>query len=195
MAGSTVDAKARERARNAQVDQGRITNELVQFQRGMFRVLDSYALNRLSSTPTLDRLLPIYSAVLSRPVTSGEGVFPPELYDQILAEKRAERLFDPEIVGAVLDILDLTDLAVRELSPGVYNALQKWVADNEPDQKQIELAAEKAAELDRMLSRIEERMQRWEDLNEIIATLREMAEIQDSLSKQVDVSTPDDESR
>jgi hypothetical protein len=46
-----------------------------------------------------------------------------------------------------------------------------------------------------MLSRIEERMQRWEDLNEIIATLREMAEIQDSLSKQVDVSTPDDESR
>lgn len=195
MAGSAVDDKARERARNAQVDQGRITNELVQFERGMFRVLDSYTLNRLSTKPTLDRLLPIYTSFLSRPVTSGDGVFPPELYDQLLAEKRAERLFDPEIVGAVLDIMDLTDVAVRELSPSVYNALQTWVTDAEPEQQQIELAASRADELDRMLSRIEERMQRWEDLNEIIATLREMAEIQDSLSKQVEVTAPGDENR
>jgi len=184
-----VDSGSLDRGRNAQVDQGRITNELVQFSRGMLRVLDVLVLNRLSSAPTLERIQPIYDRFLSQPVTSNEEVFPDALYRAVLTEKRAGRLFDPEVVGAALDIMDLADKAVAELSPAVYSALQDWGADERHDDAHLERAFTNARELNRLLTLLEERMQRWEQLAEIIEILRSLEHTETELGKDVPVKT------
>jgi len=188
-----ADSAALDAARRAQVDQGRITNELTQFLRAMQRVLDAYTLNRLGNVPTLERMLPVYDEFLSRPTDSADGVFPPALYAKLLAEKRAERLFDPDVLGAVLDILDLSDQAVESLSPSVYAALLEWGRDQRHPRDVLQTALERADELDALLTRLEERMQRWEHLNEIIEILSGLANTEDELSKEVPVKAGTDE--
>src|SRR6185503_6670392 len=51
-------AKPYERGRDAQVDQGRVTNDLAQFLSGIHQVFDSYVLGRVGAEATIERLLP-----------------------------------------------------------------------------------------------------------------------------------------
>ena len=181
-----ADAAALDRGRDLQVDQGRVTNEIDQFLRGIHRVFDAYVMNRLGSIPTIDRLLPLYDAALAPPVDDAEDVFPRSLYAQIVTEKRERRLYDPEILGTLLDIMDIGDLAVMELSPEVYEALRSWADGEEARPEILAEAQRRAEELEEKLRELDRRMDRWEDLNEIIELARQIEIRQRQIAEPLD---------
>ncbi len=172
-------------ARDLQVDEGRVANDLRQFLAGIEGVFDAYVLNRMGSPPTIDRVLPLYAATLAEPPKAGEPVFGPALYGRIIGEKRAGRLYDPEIIGTLLDILDIGDRVSTEIAPAVFEALRVWAGREDTDGDPLETAESAAVELDAQLAELERRMERWEDLNEIIARLRDLKDTQIDLSQPV----------
>lgn len=171
------------RARDLQVEQGRVSGDLERFLDGIHRVFDAYVLNRLGSGPTVDRLLPMYHRALSGPVGDDGSVFPRSLYREVVDEKRAGRLYDPEVLGALLDIMDLGDTAVLDLSPGIHSSLREWAQSPVNNADQMPLALSRAEELARKLEELERRMDRWEDLAEIIELAREIRDRQGDISR------------
>lgn len=182
------DARSLERARDLQVDQGRVTNDLRQFRSGIRGVMDAYVLNRLGTPTTGDRLLAMYREAFDVPVSESGAVFPESLYDAVLVEKRAERIYDPEVLGALLDILDLTEQATIDLSPQVYDAARGFV-DDDRDPARLAEARRLSVELETLLARIDERMDRWEALNELIALAYQVRDAQDELDDPIDTGS------
>jgi hypothetical protein len=170
-----------ERGRDVQVDQGRVTNDLAQFLKGIQQVFDSYVLDRVGAGTTIDKLLPIYHEELAKP--SDEEVFPASLYRRIVAEKRADRLYDPDVLGALLDIMDIGERATEEVSPSVYKSLLAWTTEPAHDPAELERAEKSATELAALLAEIDRRMQRWGELNLLIEIARDIRNTQDQLSK------------
>ncbi len=182
--GAPVGAQV-DRGVELQVEQGRVTGEIQQFCRGVERVFDAYVLNRLGAVVTVDKLLPFYDAALRLPVDDSESVFGPALYGPVLEAKRAGRLFDPEEIGALLDILDLGDEAGGELSPSVYESLRVWSGDSARPES-LEEAERRAVELEAKLREIGRRMDRWETLNELIEQARQIRARQRELAAPLD---------
>lgn len=185
LADAPPDARALERGRDLQVDQGRLTNDLRQFRTGIRGVLDAYVLNRLGTPTTGDKLLALYRTAFEQTVAESGAVFPDSLYDAVLVEKRAERIYDPEVLGALLAILDLTEQATVELSPAIYEQARSFVdEDRNPDH--LDEARRLGTELEALLTRIDERMDRWEALNELIALAYQVRDAQDELDDPID---------
>ena len=181
LAKSPANSAAVERGRDLQVDQGRVTNDLTQFLSGIHQVLDSYVLDRIGAATAIDKLLPLYHAALALP--SDEEVLPASLYAQIVAEKRADRIYDAEVLGALLDIMDLGDRAVAVVSPAVYKSLVAWAGEKAHDPADLERAEKSATDLATLLYEIDQRMQRWGELNLLIELARDIRDAQDGLSK------------
>lgn len=181
VAKSADDPAALDRGRNVQVDQGRVTNDLAQFLKGIQQVFDSYVLDRVGAGTTIDKLLPIYDEELAKP--SDEEVFPASLYRRIVAEKRSDRLYDPDVLGALLDIMDLGERATGEVSPSVYKSLVAWTTEPAHDPAELERAEKSSTELAALLAEIDRRMQRWGELNLLIEIARDIRNTQDQLSK------------
>jgi len=109
--------------------------------------------------------------------------------------KRERRLYDPNILGALLDIMDLGDDALTALSPSVYEALRAWADDDEPRPEMLEEAERRAIELETRLRELDRRMDRWEDLNELIELARQITNRQRELSDDATKKNLDGESR
>ena len=181
--GTTPAPRELERGRDLQVDQGRVTNDLAQFLGGIRQVFDSYVLDRVGDGPAIERLLPLYHEALAAPAEADEQVFPDSLYDKILTERRENRLFDPQVLGTLLEILDLGDRAVRELSPAVYRELDSWTGGVSHDHAHLVEADRLAAELGARLAELDLRMQRWEELGALIEIAQTIRDIEDGLSE------------
>ena len=147
-------------------------------------------MNRVGSVPTIDRLLPFYHDTLAQPVEDGEEVFSRALYDRIVAEKRERRLYDPEILGTLLEIMDHGDGARVDLSPGVYEALRTWSDGADARPETLEEAQRRAEQLEQRLRELDRSMDRWEDLNEIIELARQIAIRQKQIADPLDPGAP-----
>jgi hypothetical protein len=180
-AAKSAAAAAAGRGRDVQVDAGRVTNDIVQFLTGIRQVFDSYVLDRVGAGTTIDKLVPLYHEALAQP--SDDQVFPASLYERIVAEKRADRLYDPDVLGALLDIMDLGDRAAGEVSPSVGKELAAWAEDKAKDPAALERAEKAATELGALLAEIDQRMQRWGEMNLLIEMARDIRNTQDQLSK------------
>jgi len=99
------------------------------------------------------------------------------------AEKRADRVYDPDVLGALLDIMDLGDHAIADVSPAVYKELVAWADDKAHDPAALERAEKSATELGALLAEIDQKMQRWGELNLLIEMARDIRNTQDQLSK------------
>lgn len=176
-----VDAAAVDRGRNLQVDNGRVGADVVQFLNGIHQVFDAYVLDRVGADSVVDKLLPLYHEALAKP--SDEEVFPASLYKRIVEEKRAERVFDAEVLGALLDIMDIGDRATTEVSPAVYKALAAFAGDPAHDKAELDRAEKSAAELGALLAEIDQKMQRWGELSLLIEMARVIRGTMDQLSK------------
>jgi len=174
------DAGALERGRNLQVDSGRVGADLAQFINGIHQVFDAYVLDRVGADATIDKLLPLYHEALAKP--SDEEVFPASLYKKIVEEKRADRLYDPEVLGALLDIMDLGDRATTEVSPAVYKSLAAFSGEAAHDRADLERAEKSAMELGALLAEIDQKMQRWGELSLLIEMARVIRDTQGQLS-------------
>lgn len=178
---SKPDIAALSHGRDLQVDEGRVGNDISQFLGGIRQVFDSYVLDRVGTGPTIEKLLPIYAAELAKP--SEDQVFPESLYAKIVEERRADRIYDPEILGALLDIMDLGDRASATAAPAVYKALQTWGGDEGHPAAQLAQAEKAAADLTSLLVQIDQRMQTWGDLNYLIEIARDIRNTEQDLSK------------
>jgi hypothetical protein len=181
VAKSSADPAAVDRGRNLQVDNGRVGADLVQFLNGIHQVFDAYVLDRVGADATIDKLLPLYHEALAK--RSDEEVFPASLYKKIVEEKRADRVYDPEILGALLDIMDLGDRATTEVSPAVYKALSTFAGEGAHDKADLERAEKSAGELGAILAEIDQKMQRWGELSLLIEMARVIRDTQGQLSK------------
>lgn len=170
-----------DRGRDLQVDQGRVGGDLAIFVKGIQQVFDAYVLDRVGRGPVIESLLPIYHEELAK--RSDDVVFPPSLYQRIVEEKRADRLYDDDVLGALLDIMDLGDRGLTKLAPAAYDALADWGADPAHPASKLEIAAKAASELAALLNAIDQKMQRWGELNFLIELARDIRNTQDELSK------------
>ncbi len=181
VAGRAPDASEVDRGRALQVDDARVGADLGQFLNGIRQVFDSYVLDRVGADSTIDKLLPLYHEALAKP--SDQEVFPASLYKKIVEEKRADRVYDPEVLGALLDILDLGEHASEEVSPALCRALAAFASEPAHDRAELDRADASAKELGLLLTEIDQKMQRWGELSLLIEMAREIRDTQGRLSK------------
>ncbi|MCE9637155.1 MAG: hypothetical protein K8T90_15730 [Planctomycetes bacterium] len=186
-AGAAADTAALRRGRDLQVDQGRVTNDAGRFLVGIERVFDSNVLDRLGSGPTVDRLMPIYHEFLALPPDDAGEVFPAALYAKILAEKAAGRLYDPEILGILLDVMEMTSRVRDVEGPAAYDAIERWAADGAHAPADLAAGGAGAAVVLSTLDAIDERLQKFEDLAAIIQLA---TSIHDGLNQLTKKSAP-----
>lgn len=183
-ASGGADASAVRRGRDVQVDEGRVANEVVRFTTGIQRVFDAYVLDRVGSIPTVDRLLPLYDEFLAKaPDDSGE-VFPAALYARILEEKRANRLYDPEILGILLDVQDLSQRLREKEAPAAYDAIERWAADGPHDPAALTEATRAAEQVLATLDAMDERLQKFEDMAAILQLARNIHSAETDLTRK-----------
>lgn len=184
LGAAAADPAALRRARDVLVDEGRATNDTARFVTGTVRVIDAHVLNRLGSVPTVDRLMPLYLDHLARPPGDTGDVFPPALYAAILEEKRAKRLYDPEMLGILLDVADLATRARDEMGPAAYDALDRWTADDSPrTAAALGDPLQRAADLLATLDAVDERLQRFEDMEQIIRLAKAIHDVEEGLTR------------
>ncbi|MCG3135810.1 MAG: hypothetical protein HMLKMBBP_03575 [Planctomycetes bacterium] len=182
-AAGVPDAAALRRGRDLQVDQSRVMADLQRFETGILRVFDAYVLNRMGAAPTLEKLIPVYIEALDRaPDETGE-TFPRQLYDRIVAEKRAKALFDPDVLGTILDVMDLTDHVRAALGPAAADTMDRWIAGTPPAAGDLEAAERAAQAVLSALDAIENRMQSYQDMSAVIAELQRLRDAQDVLAR------------
>lgn len=181
---ASSDAAAVRRARDVQVDQGRVVNDTSRFLTGTRRVFDLLVLDRLGSIPTVDRLLPLYHEHLKRPPDDSGDVFPASLYATILEEKRANRLYDPELLGILLDVMDLSDRLREREGPAAQDALEKWANQAEAAAPGLGDAHARARDVLATLDAIDERLQRFDDMSQILQLAKSIRDAQKDLREK-----------
>jgi hypothetical protein len=87
------------------------------------------------------------------------------------------------VIGALLDIMDLGSRAESELSPGVAKAIAAWSAEGPHDPAQLERAEKLSTDLAAVLAEIDQKMQRWGDLNLLVEMAREVRNTEKNLSE------------
>lgn len=183
-AGPAPDASVLRRGRDTQVEIGRVSGDVARFVTGIHRVLDAEVLNRLGSVPTVDRMLPIYARHLAAPPDDSGAAFPDAIYAEVLSEKRANRLYDPEIVGILLDVMDLSDRLMTKDGPDAWDALERWTADGPHAAADLTASVAAAVRVLAVLDAIDERLQTFEDLAAIIQVARAVRQAQDDLTRR-----------
>jgi hypothetical protein len=189
--GGAADTAALMRAKDLAVDVSRAVADVQRFESGIFRVFDSYAMNRIGSVPTIDRLIPMYIEALNAPPDETGAIFPQKLYDRIVDQKRAKIIYDKDVLGILLDVMDLTNVVRVTRGPEAYDSLDRWSGAEAP---KVSTAAEleppiAAGEaLLAAFDAIEDRMQRFQDLAEIVATLQRLRDEEDRLARIPDTT-------
>lgn len=184
--GAAADSAALGRAKDLAVDVSRSVADVVRFETGIYRVFDSYVMNRIGSEPTIQRLIPMYKEALDAAPDETGSIFPQKLYDTIVDEKRAKVIYDKDVLGILLDVMDLTNVVRLDSGPKAYDSLDRWSGAEAPKVStaadlQTSITAGEA--LLAALDAIEDRMQRFQDLAEIVATLQRLRDEEDRLAR------------
>lgn len=191
---SGPDAQALDAGRDAQVDQGRVTNDLAQFVSGVERVFDAQVLNRIGNPPTLEKILPLYDRHLRAPTAQGERVFGEALYLEVVGEKRADRLFDPDVLGTLIEILDHSDQALRQTAPAAYDALRQWGDRTGHPPEHLAAAEEHSVKLAEQLRLLDDRMGEWEAIGELVNIIGSIRNTEKELAKPLPLGGSGDKS-
>jgi hypothetical protein len=89
-----------------------------------------------------------------------------------------------------MQILSLTDQAVSELSPGAYDALRAWSDDPVHAAAHLATAERLGQQLEQKLREIDERMDQWGQLQELIAIAQNIRDIELSLTESPTTKPP-----
>ncbi len=184
--GGAADAASLGRGKDLAVDVSRSVADVVRFETGIFRVFDSYVMNRIGSEPTIQRLIPMYKEALDAPPDETGTIFPQKLYDTIVDQKRAKVIYDKDVLGILLDVMDLTNVVRLDSGPKAYDSLDRWSGAEAPKVStaaDLQVAIVAGEALLAALDAIEDRMQRFQDLAEIVATLQRLRDEEDRLAR------------
>jgi hypothetical protein len=177
-----LDRVAIDRLRDAQIMQGRVGRRMEEFLGGIQRVLNGYVFNRLGNPLAGQAILEIYLRHLAEDRKDLSRVFKPALYAEVVAGFRRGEIFDPEILGILIQIIEVSTEISTDLSPRVHRLVSDLVRDPEADAvASLKEAADlQAATLSRFAS-LMNMMKRWETYHEFVIRMREIEDLQDGI--------------
>jgi hypothetical protein len=177
-----LDRAAVDRLRDVQILQGRITRKMDEFLSGIERVLNGYVFNRLGNEVAGEAMLAIYLRHLERDREDLSRVFKRELYADIVAAYRRGEIFDPEVLGILVQIHEVGTAIAEDLSPRAHGIVSELVRGDGAVAGRLQAVAEvqaaALAEFDKLMTM----MKRWETYHEFILRLQELEEDQRSIT-------------
>jgi hypothetical protein len=195
--GDPLDRAAVDRLRDGQILQGRVTRKVDEFLGGIRRVLNGYVFNRLGGNPVAgEAMLRIYLDHLERDRIDLSRVYKPELYADIVAAYRNGEIFDPEILGILVEIIEVATRLSSELSPRAHQLVSGLVrgevADPAATLKSIdEVQGACLAEFAKLM----DMMKRWETYHEFVLRMRDIEEAQEEIIDRARKSADEDGGR
>jgi len=186
--GTKLEVRDRERLRDLQVLQGRISRDMDRFGVQVGRVFNAYVYNRLASPVATERILGIFDEFLRADHENLSVVFKKDLYRQVIAAYVEGRIFDQEILQVLIEILDITFRIGGESSPRAQ-ALISGLARNEPEKGLVpDLGTVTDIQKDILADfrLLDQKMQRWEAYTELIDELRRIKEIEKEIKEGTD---------
>ena len=183
--GRGLETRDRERLRDIQVLQGRITRDMDRFATQVGRVFNAYAYNRLASPVATERILAIFDEFLRSDHENLSVVFKRELYEQVIAAYEDGRIFDQEILQVLIEILGISFRVNGESSPRAQ-ALLAGLARGEPEKDLLEdlrTVADIQKDILADFRQLDQKMQRWEAYTELIDELRRIKEIEKGIQE------------
>lgn len=161
----------------ATVAQSQVGNRLDREVRELCSILEEAVLNRLDTGPGAESLLGLYLEELaSRPV---DKVFAPAAWRELAAAHADGRFGRLDLAGRLLDMAALALQLSEDLAPVALDALTR--ARGEPDAAALGLAAEAQRRLTDVLDRLIDRMDEWEDYQEVLSLVKSLIDDQKSL--------------
>ena len=172
--------EVRDQLREIQIRQGIVTRDMGQFFSAVTRVFNAYVYNRLAKPSATERILLLFDDFLKSDHEGLSTVFKRDLYESLIAEYRAGRIYDMQILAVLIEILEISLKIGEQTSPEAHRLLT-GLARGEPEKGVSEdLARVEALQTDMLADfrLLDRKMQRWESYAELIEFLREVKTIQ-----------------
>ncbi|MCB9899503.1 MAG: hypothetical protein H6825_15970 [Planctomycetes bacterium] len=161
----------------AAVAQNQVTTRLVRETKELCGILEETITNRLDpgpgAGPVLDRYLADWRA---RPV---DETFASEAWGGLAKDYADGRFGRLDTLGRLLDMASLALQLGVDLSPAAYDRLQ--TARGDPSEASLAAAAAAQAEVATVLDRLLERMDEWEDYQEVLSLVKTLIDDQKAL--------------
>jgi hypothetical protein len=186
--GAALEKRDRERLRDLQVLQGRITRDMSRFAVLVGRVFNAYVYNRLASPVATERILAIFDDFLRNDHESLSVVFKEDLYRRVIEAYENGRIYDQEILQVLIEILSISYRISGDTSPKAQ-ALLAGLARGEPKtslEEDLRTVADIQKDILADFRQLDQKMQRWEHYTELIDELRRIKEIEKEIQEGAD---------
>ena len=167
-----------------EIDQDRITSRSGQITRDFTELVEEYLLNRLDPSLSAERALAFYLETLAA-IDHGMR-FEARDYQELLAAHREGKFGQLDFLGNLFDMLDLAMLASEEQAQKALEYLREARVTSDVSRRPVLLAG--AAEQERLVlatyDRLLEKMEEWEDFQEILDLMRGLVSDQEDINRR-----------
>ncbi len=185
--GGALEAPDRESLRDPVSSAGRAVRESAGMAAAVGDIVLTQVLNRIpTNRAASERVVALLDEGLRQEGEDPAVVFPPSLWRRVTTAYRAREFQDDEVLGAMVETLDLTD----RLSAGPATRLREDLASlstgeaTDPAARAAS-AVKAAAEALALVEQIEVRLQRWETLQELLEAFRALYQTQIGITDQL----------
>jgi Domain of unknown function (DUF4175) len=183
--GQPLDRTAIDRLRDIQIIQGRVGRKMEEFLAGIRRVLNGYVFNRLGNPVAGQAILTIYLEHLARDREYLSRVYKPALYAEVVAAFRRGEIFDPEVLGILIQILEIGGEIADTHSPRAHKIISDLVrGDIEDPAAALKDVEEIQAACLARFTTLMKMMRRWETYHEFIVRMRDLEELQRQITNR-----------
>ena len=175
--GEGEEAPSRDDLHAAAAGQALITSSLGEAARGFVRVFDGYLFNRMDPSNLTEAMI----AELCGMHRKGEGSHY-EHISKLMPRVRAQ-LDDSEIMGKLTKIMDILMTTSDVSSPAVGAAIKICLAEEDRPKvvEGLRLALEREEKLHQDVLVLVEKMEEWEDFQDVIQSLKDIIELEKGL--------------
>jgi hypothetical protein len=167
-----------------EVGQNQVTQRARRLSREFADIFEEYLFNRLDRSTPAERVLIQY--LETRRAQRGEEGFQPSLFDGLLESYRRGDYGDLGVLAKLLAMIDLSFAASEKQSPQAYESLSAArVTARRSDRPDLIATAFKAqGQVVESLDHLLQKMDEWEDFQEILELMREVIDDQRGLNRR-----------
>jgi hypothetical protein len=170
-----------ERILDAEIDQNWITNELKRVTRDFHQIFNTYLYNRIESSPLTEKLIGRLQESARR-----FDVRESERYRLLFRQTPQAERDRSDILGKQITMLELAIEAGEDLSPEATRHLTaaRKAPDGSERRRLLLATVEKEDAILARLAALIEKMQEWEDYQEVLQETRELIELQEEIKNR-----------
>jgi len=165
-----------------EIGQNQLTNRYSNVTKDLAYIFDDYLFNRLDKTSAAAALLE--KAILARLDTPVSDAFNPSIYRSLVNLRDSGEVGEMDLMERIINLLRLSFLISHDHSPEAAGHLAKGLTSTDVSDYPglIELSINKQKEIIAVLDELLQKMEEWEDYQELLQLFRDVIDTQHNLN-------------